>query len=256
MYRAVCCAALAFVAVLAGPAVARGPEHAGEDLAHAARTESVPVRIGRSVEGRPIGLLRLGSPDATRTVLVVGCIHGNEGAGRMIVERLARIIPADAPARFLLVRDMNPDGLAHGTRQNAHGVDLNRNGSVGHRYLGPLGTPFYSGHEPFSEPESRAVRALILRERPQIVIWYHQPLARVDVPEAGWDGRARRYARLVGLPLRPLPHYPGSLSRWTNVRVRAGSSFVVELPGGTLSAAAVQRHAAAVLTLSGVAPGA
>ena len=51
------------------------------------------------------------------------------------------------------------------------------------------------------------------------------------MPEAGWDGRARSYARLVGLPVRPLPHYPGSLSRWTNERVRRGSSFVVELPG-------------------------
>ena len=237
---------MALAALVAAPAVA---DRAATPLARAANAAE---RIGRSVQGRPIGLLRLGSPTATRKVLVVGCIHGNEGAGRAVVERLARIIPADAPVRFLLVRDMNPDGFAHETRQNARGVDLNRNGSVGHRSLGPPGSPFYSGHTPFSEPESQAVRALILRERPQVVIWYHQPLARVDVPEAGWDGRARRYARLVGLPLRPLPHYPGSLSRWTNVRVRAGSSFVVELPGGQLSAAAVRRHAAAVLALAGV----
>jgi protein MpaA len=245
MRRAPCCAGLILAALIAAPAAAdRSPT--GAHQANAAE------RIGRSVQGRPIGLLRVGLPTAMRKVLVVGCIHGNEGAGRAVVGRLARIVPADTPVRFLLVRDMNPDGVAHDTRQNAHGVDLNRNGSVGHRWLGPPGTPFYSGPKAFSEPESRAVRALILRERPQIVIWYHQPLARIDVPEAGWDGRARRYARLVGLPVRPLPAYPGSLSRWTNVRVRPGSSFVVELPAGRLSPAAVRRHAAAVLALAGV----
>ena len=244
MRRAVCCAGLIVAALLAGPAAA--------DRAPVAHRANAAERIGLSVQGRPIGLLQVGSPAATRKVLVVGCIHGDEGAGRAIVTRLARIVPARAPVRFLLVRDMNPDGFARNTRQNAHGVDLNRNGAVGHRYLGPPGTPFYSGPKAFSEPESRAVRALILRERPQIVIWYHQPLARVDVPEAGWAGRARRYAQLTGLPLRPLPRYPGSLSRWTNVRVRPGSSFVVELPGGPLPVAAVRRHAAAVLALAGL----
>ncbi len=45
------------------------------------------------------------------------------------------------------------------------------------------------------------------------------------------------------------------MSRWENVRVRPGSSIVVELPPGTLSAAAAQRHAAAVLGLAaGAAP--
>ena len=245
MLRAACRTALVGAALLAAPAAA-------DRAAPVARTAMTPVLIGRSVQGRPIGMLRLGAPEATRKVLVIGCIHGNEGAGRAIVDRLARSVPADAPVQFLLVRDMNPDGFAHHTRQNADGVDLNRNGAVGHRWLGPLGSPYYSGPRAFSEPESRAIRALILRERPQVVIWYHQPLDGVDVPEVGWDGRARRYARLTGMRLHPLPAYPGSLSRWTNVRVRAGSSFVVELAAGPLSPAAVRRHANAVLALAGV----
>ena len=91
---------------------------------------------------------------------------------------------------------------------------------------------------------------MILRERPDVVIWYHQPLTGIDAPETGWDGRARRYAKLVGLPFAPLQHYAGSLSRWTNVRIRPGSSFVVELPARPLSAAAAQRHAGAVLALA------
>jgi len=46
--------------------------------------------IGRSVQGRPIVLARVGDPAAPRKVLVVGCIHGTEPAGRGIVADLMR----------------------------------------------------------------------------------------------------------------------------------------------------------------------
>ncbi len=212
-------------------------------------------RLGRSAQGRPIGVTRLRPDGASvrRRVLVVGCVHGDECAGRAIVARLRSSPTIPGGAEILLVSNLNPDGFALRRRQNARGVDLNRNGSAGRADLGPPGSRFYAGPRAWSEPESRAIRELILRARPEVVVWYHQPLAGVDVPEAGWDGRARRYGRLVGLRVRPLPAYPGSLSRWVNERVRPGGSFVVELPRGPLRPAEARRHAAAVLALAGPA---
>lgn len=242
----------AALVVAAVTALAGGSAAPPRSIPHvvAARRVTSSERIGTSVQGRPIGMTTIGVAAAARTALVIGCIHGDECAGRAIVARLAHADPATFPhTRLLLVGDLNPDGFAHRTRQNAHGVDLNRNGAVGRRYLGPRGTRFYAGQAAFSEPESRAIRAVILRERPTIVVWYHQPLTLIDAPERGSDARARRYARMTGLPFRPLAQYPGSLSRWTNVRVRRGSSFVVELGPGRLSAALVRRHAGAVLDL-------
>jgi protein MpaA len=204
-------------------------------------------RIGRSVEGRPIGLTRVGDPAATRRVLVVGCVHGHECAGRGVVDALREATPP-ARTQLLLVRNANPDGFARRTRGNAHGVDLNRNAAQGWRARGLRGTLQDPGARPFSEPETRALRALILRERPALTVWYHQALALVDPPEAGRARPARDYARRTGLPLRRLPAYPGSLSRWQNARVRAGSSFVVELPRGRLRPVGVLVHAAAVLS--------
>ncbi|MEA2270101.1 MAG: murein peptide amidase [Solirubrobacteraceae bacterium] len=222
--------------------------------APAAQTPGTPAprveRLGLSVEGRPIGLVRVGEPAAPRKVLVVGCIHGDECAGRAVVGLLRQAGTAPPGAELLLVRNLNPDGFRRRTRGNARGVDLNRNSAQAWRALGPRGTPFYAGPRAFSEPESRAVRALILRERPAVTIWYHQPLALVDRPEAGDAGLTRAYARLSGLPARPLSPRPGSLSRWQNARVRAGTSIVVELPAGPLAAAAAQRHAQAVLGLA------
>jgi hypothetical protein len=60
----------------------------------------------------------------------------------------------------------------------------------------------------------------------------------------------RRYARKVGLPLVRLTRYPGSVVTWENTVLPPGSTaFVVELPAGRLTAAAVERHARAVLAL-------
>ena len=195
--------------------------------------------IGHSVEHRPITMTRVGDPNAPRKILVVGEVHGNELAGRGIVEALAHVTPP-AGTQLLLIRDLNPDGFAHHVRTNAHGVDLNRNSPQG--WAG-------AGAKPWSEPETRALRALILRERPTLTIYYHQPFGLVDVPEGGHPQSARRYARLVHLPFRALTLRPGSLSRWQNVRIHAGSAFVVELAPGRLSAATRKRHVAAVLAL-------
>jgi murein peptide amidase A len=234
-------APLALVAaLLAVPATAQPEQVAG------VRVE----RIGRSVQGRPIVVVRIGDPAAPRKVLVVGCIHGDEGAGRAVVNRLRDGAAAPPGVELLLVRDLNPDGRARGTRQNAHGVDLNRNSSRAWRDLGPPGSRYYAGPRPFSEPETRAIRALILRERPAVTVWYHQPFGVVDFPESGSARLTRAYARVSGLPAQRLGARPGSMSRWQNARVRRGSSIVVELPAGPLRAGALRRHAAAVLAVA------
>ena len=81
--------------------------------------------IGHSVQGREIRATRVGAQDAPVRVLVVGDVHGDEPAGEAIVARLRRA-RVDGVALWL-VRTGNPDGRAAGTRQDARGVDLNRN---------------------------------------------------------------------------------------------------------------------------------
>jgi protein MpaA len=200
--------------------------------------------IGHSVDGRPIVEAVDRAPRARLRMLVVGCIHGNETAGMRVARRL---IAAAAPARSELdvVPTLNPDGVAAGTRGNAHGVDLNRNFPFAWR---PLGGGEYSGPGPLSEPESRAARDLIRRTRPEITIWFHQPFGLVD--RSGGDvAIERRYARLAGLPLVGLRRYPGSASSWQDHRIRGSTAFVVELPA-VVSAGLVRRAARATLALA------
>ncbi|HET6171812.1 MAG TPA: M14 family zinc carboxypeptidase [Gaiellales bacterium] len=208
------------------------------------------ILLGRSVEGRPIVAFERGDPSSTRKVLVVGCTHGNECAGTAIAERLLGL---RAPPRvdLWIIPDLNPDGAARGTRDNAHGVDLNRNFPWHWRRLYGL---YDSGSRPLSEREARIAHTLILRLRPAVSIWFHQHLALVD--ESGGDTAIeRRFANLAGLPLARLPREPGSITSWQN-HTLAGTAFVVELPAGPLLRAATGRLARAVLTISGGSIGA
>jgi protein MpaA len=185
------------------------------------------VVLGQSEQGRPIVAWETGDPSAKRRVLVVGCIHGNEPAGIAIANAVTHA-PVPAGLDVWVVPNLNPDGVAAGTRQDARGVDLNRN--FPYRWQ-PLGGVFYSGRRALSERESRIAYTLIRRIRPTTSIWFHQHLGVVD--ESGGDVRVeRRFARLVGMRTGRLPRYPGSVTGWENHTFPGTTSFVVELPAG------------------------
>jgi hypothetical protein len=203
--------------------------------------------LGRSQRYRPIRFLERGNPHSRR-VLVFACIHGTECAGRAIVRLLARS-PAPLHADLWLVDNLNPDGFAAGTRQNARGVDLNRNFPSQWRPSGRRGHPEYSGPRPLSEREARIARQLILRLHPAVTIWFHQPQGLVRAWEQSVPV-ADKYARLVHLPFRRIRWPPGTASNWQNHRFPRASSFVVELPPGPLSPTAAARYARAVPALA------
>lgn len=193
--------------------------------------------LGQSSDGRPIvartsnGVpngwdARAGGP----LVLVFGCIHGDECAG---IEAARRSLELGCPAPgdgLVVVPNLNPDGLALGTRLNGRGVDLNRNFGFDWRSGGVAGDPEYPGPHPFSEPETRIARQLIRALRPDVTIWFHQqaePLVRAWGPSVP---AARAYARLAGLPFVRLPWMSGTAPNWQNHALPGTSSFVVELP--------------------------
>ena len=128
--------------------------------------------IGRSVKGRPIEAVRVGDRSSEIKALVVGCIHGNECAGTAVARILARSSPE---VDLWLVPNLNPDGLAPRHRQNAHGVDLNRNFPSEWKRGGRPWDAEYPGPKPLSEPETRSAARLIRRVKPSVTIWFHQP---------------------------------------------------------------------------------
>jgi hypothetical protein len=149
---------------------------------------------GRSVEGRPIEALAFGAGPAL--LLVHAGIHGDEPGAVALAERFAVWLASASDARVVVVPAANPDGLAAATKDNARGVDLNRNfparsfGAARSDDARPSPSARYDpGAHALSEPESAALAALIEAERPRRLVAIHQPLRCVN-----WDGPAERLA--------------------------------------------------------------
>ncbi|HUZ81309.1 MAG TPA: M14 family zinc carboxypeptidase [Gaiellaceae bacterium] len=227
------------------PAIAlgAGTSNSGDLLSH--RT----VRLGRSVDGRSIMAVETGDFDSPRKALVVGCIHGNECAGVAVADRLAQSAPP-REVDLWVVPNLNPDGRAAGTRQNAHGVDLNRNFPRAWRRMVGL---YDSGQRPLSEPESRIAVRLIERVRPSVSIWFHQHRDVVD-DSSGSIAIERTFATVAKMRLEALVREPGSAVTWQSHCLPHSTAFVVELAAGALGADAVARLGDAVLAAAAASP--
>lgn len=157
------------------------------------------ITLGRSVLGRPLLAAHLPNPSAHAPhLLLCANIHGVEYIGAEValgfLEALAspahpQAAKLRAQASIWVIPTLNPDAYAKtwildggqrlaDVRCNASGVDLNRNYprpaplpklalSLGGWGTGAAaqGSAFYRGPEPLSEPETRAVDALMRRHR-------------------------------------------------------------------------------------------
>jgi hypothetical protein len=93
------------------------------------------TRIGKTVEGRDLEIVRVGNPEAPYRVLLRARAHAWEPGGNWVVQGLIRRLLRDdeEPKRDLarycvyVLPMANKDGVAHGrTRFNMMGKDLNR----------------------------------------------------------------------------------------------------------------------------------
>ena len=202
--------------------------------------------VGQSAEGRPIHAVHQGDRDAPLTILAVGSIHGNETAGHAVIRRLRRMTPP-AGTQLYTVRSANPDGARRSTRQNARGVDLNRNFPYRWRGGGRAFDTYFPGPSRASEPETRAMQKLIRRIEPDVTVWFHQHMDLIVRTPGANQSLIRGYAERVGMKVRALPHYRGTATSWQN-HIRPGTSaFVVELAAGSLTPSLAGRHATATL---------
>lgn len=180
-------------------------------------------RYGTSGRGRPLELVSVAPAVYSRTLLLVFGVHGFEDAWPRDGEELLRIANAVADyfasrpeelrgARLLVVPCANPDGLwdgwtnaGPGRCQVTLGIDVNRDFPV--NFTSARSSRYRVGRQPFSTPEARALRDLVLREKPDVVADFH-----------GWMGEvkgdpvfARPFATALGIPYRAAPSGPGCL---------------------------------------------
>jgi hypothetical protein len=170
--------------------------------------------IGRSVEERPIEVVRLG--DGPRRFVAIGALHGGHECNtyELLLHFLERFeaepdaLPPDVT--LYVVPEANPDGCVLDTRENANGVDLNRNWDTPDwtpDVEGPFG-PLAGGGgpEPFSEPETTALRHWLLNLRaehdgPIWILSYHSAVPPTGAVLPGYEepGLPGRLSQELGL---------------------------------------------------------
>ncbi len=199
--------------------------------------------MGRSRGGLPLTVY---VPAGTRTVdgLLLAGIHGEEPETLLLARRLLERVDA-ADAAWAVLPATNPDGLLAGVRQNAAGVDLNRNFPAASwraedSFTYPPGAPerrrphrtnrSSPGGTPGSEPETQALLALIDRLEPDLVVDLHSPLALV-APTPHTDPLVvSRLAEAADLPVRADigSPTPGALRDWCTDRGLPAITYEVE----------------------------
>ena len=171
------------------------------------------------MQGRDITAYRMGDPTG-RPVLLIGVIHGNEAKGYDITQ-LIRTMPTPPGIDLWIIDSINPDGQFSHTRENANGVDLNRNVSYNWNYI-PMSEDNgqYSGEAPADQPETQALEAFVDEIQPTITIFWHQDANRVspggarrEIPNASPRSSVCRQHRRRAPPVAPAPRASSSITR-------------------------------------------
>lgn len=147
----------------------------------------VPKEVyGSSELGAPLYYF---PPQKKCSHLFIAGIHGEEPETTFLLSRVLRFFQTP-PLHVGVVLCANPDGMIHGTRGNARGVDLNRNfpasnwssKTVYSRLCleSPRETALSPGEKALSEPETIALCHLIKKINPECVVSLHAPLNCID----------------------------------------------------------------------------
>jgi len=130
--------------------------------------------VGRSVQGRSIHLVTLGS--GPRRILLWSQMHGDEPSATPALLDLAdTLLASDQPepraildaATLLIVPMLNPDGAERYARRNAQAIDINRDALH------------------LSTPEGRLLKAVRDRFQPELAFNLHDQNRRTTVGDTG-----------------------------------------------------------------------
>ncbi len=148
------------------------------------------------------------------SVLVLGCMHGDEPQGEYLINEYIKEKP---DTKLMFVPCINPDGVNANTRVNSNGVDINRNFPTKNWELTEK-NEFFGGNAPASEIETKFLVGIIEKYEPKFILTLHAPYKVVN-----YDGNAleiaEKISKIISYPMEASIGYPtpGSFGTWAGI---------------------------------------
>lgn len=183
----------------------------------------------KTVGNRDVELLKADSNSGDKTVLIIGVFHGDEPQGEYLIRKFMSQRKEPCKNQIYIIPCLNPDGKALGTRQNANGIDLNRNFPTKNRKI-IEDEHYFGGTEGGSEIETQFIIDVLKEYKPDFILTIHAPYRVVN-----FDGNAEKYAKdiseITGYPVEEDIGYetPGSFGTYAG-KERNIPTITLELP--------------------------
>lgn len=150
----------------------------------------------------------------TPSILVIGCMHGDEPQGKFLINEYLK---ENSGTNIAFIPCLNEYGVEHNVRTNSNGVDINRNFPAKNWELTEKNN-FYGGEKPASENETRFVIDAVERLKPKAILTLHAPYKVVN-----YDGEAlnlaKKISEIINYPIEENIGYPtpGSFGTWAGI---------------------------------------
>lgn len=183
----------------------------------------------KTQNGNDIFLIEKNAKKFDKTVLIIGVFHGDEPQGEFLINKYLKSLSVIKKNRLLFIPCLNPDGKEKKIRQNASGVDLNRNFPT-KNWEKINKNDYYGGDKPESEIETQFLVKILNKEKIHCILTIHAPYKVVN-----FDGPAKeivqKIAELTSYPIQEDIGYPtpGSFGTYSGIE-RKIPTITLELP--------------------------
>ncbi len=187
------------------------------------------VKTVQTKENNTITLLETEKENTLNTILIIGVFHGEEPQGEYLINEFLKTDLSEIKNKLLIVPCLNPDGKKRNQRQNANGIDLNRNFPTKNWCITDK-KEYFGGLEPASEIETKFMIEIIDKYKIDAILSIHAPFRIVN-----YDGNAKSLAQTISkitkYPVQKDIGYPtpGSFGNYCGVE-RNIPTITLELP--------------------------
>ena len=178
------------------------------------------IKTIKTVKENEIQLIKIEGLKNEKTVLIIGVFHGEEPQGEYLINKYLKENTLNTKNTLYFIPCLNPDGKSENKRQNANGIDLNRNFPT--KNWRRIETPeYFGGTMAGSEIETKFMIDIINNYKFDAILSIHAPFKIVN-----YDGPAQNLAKKI--------------SEFTGYKVQADIGYPT--PGSFGNYAGVERN--------------